>query len=40
MGYVYVIYDDGSSWSFKKWTCPSATLSNPSIQLFLEESGA
>ena len=39
LGYVYVIYDDGSSWPFKKWTYPSATLSNPSIQRFADESG-
>ena len=38
-GYVYVIYDDGSSWPFKKWIYPSVTLSNPSIQRFPDESG-
>ena len=40
LGYVSVIYDDGSSWLFKKWTYASTTLSNPSIQRFADDSGA
>ena len=37
--YVYIICDDGSSWPFKKWNYPPATLSNPSSQRFGDASG-
>lgn len=40
LGYVYIIYDGGSSGPSKKWTCPPATLSNPSSQRFADECGA
>ena len=37
--HVYIICDNGSSWPYKKWNYPPATLSTPSSQRFGDASG-